>query len=208
MASKQHDLLFKIVLVGDYDVGKQEVLKRFVDNVYHGKYVTTVAVDLTVKVIEFDGKRIKLQLWDTVGNDRYRSLTTPYFRGSQGVIVFYDITKERTFRTMREWCRQVEHYASPDVSKLMLGNRCDQELDREVSKEMGQHLADELGFKFMEVSPKTGLNVDEAFMTLIGDIKSRIDTKGVGLQMKNRQSSVTLGGETVPSENMSGSCCK
>ena len=78
---KTYDYLFKLVLIGDYDVGKQELIKRFVDGYFQGKYVTNVAVDLRVKTVEIDGKRIKLQLWDTVGNERFRSLTSAYFRG-------------------------------------------------------------------------------------------------------------------------------
>jgi len=174
MARRTYDHLFKVVLVGDYDVGKQELLKRYVDNVFMGKYVTTVAVDLMVKTIELDGKRVKLQLWDTVGNERYRSLTTAYFRGAHAVILVYDVTKEATFHSLIDWSRQVEQYASPEVVKMIIGNRCDCEPEEKaVSTESGQALADELKCGFFEVSPKTGLNVKMAFFSLASTIKAK-----------------------------------
>ncbi len=206
MGTKQYESLYKLVLVGDYDVGKQEIIKRFVENTYQGKYVTTVAVDLTVKLIELDGKKIKLQLWDTVGNDRYRSLTTAYFRGAQGVMVVYDITKERSFNSLTEWCRQIEEYASPDVSTMIIGNRCDLELQREVSKERGQQVAAQFGLKFFEVSPKTGQNVMEAFMTMVREVSSRLESKQNLTGKERRAPSITLGDKAQQPQG-SSSCC-
>ncbi len=208
--AKQYESLYKIVLVGDFDVGKQEIIKRFVDNTYQGKYVTTVAVDLTVKLIELDGKKIKLQLWDTVGNDRYRSLTTAYFRGAQGVMIVYDVTKERSFNSLTEWYRQIEEYACPEVVTMVIGNRCDLDLQREVSKERGQQAASQLGLKFFEVSPKTGENVAEAILSLVRDVRGQFDEKaGREGKSKNRASSITLGDRqysAAPKEG-SGFCC-
>lgn len=209
MPNKQYESLYKIVLVGDFDVGKQEIIKRFVDNTYQGKYVTTVAVDLTVKLIELDGKKIKLQLWDTVGNERYRSLTTAYFRGAQGVMVVYDITKERSFNSLTDWYRQIEEYASPEVVTMVLGNRCDQELQREVAKERGQQVASQFGVKFYEVSPKTGQNVAEAFMSLVGEIHSRMEEKQSRDGREQRSPSIILGQKqyTAQPHQERSSCC-
>ena len=209
MARRTYDHLFKVVLVGDYDVGKQELLKRYVDNVFMGKYVTTVAVDLMVKTIELDGKRVKLQLWDTVGNERYRSLTTAYFRGAHAVILVYDVTKEATFDSLRGWSRQVQEYASPEVVKMIVGNRCDCEPeDKAVSTESGQALADELNCTFFEASPKTGLNVKKAFFTLASTVKAKFVGSDDGM---GQDSAIVLGErrELLPdggNKNLS-SCC-
>jgi len=208
--ARTYDHLFKLVLVGDHDVGKQELLKRFVDNIFQGRYVTTVAVDLMVKTIEIDGKKVKLQLWDTVGNERFRSLTTAYFRGAHGVILVYDVSKERTFHSLTEWNRLVEQYASPDVVKMMIGNRCDCEPhEKGVSTESGQALADELGYSFYEVSPKTGLNVNEAFHTFARHVKRKfVGSSNGGM---NDDCGIILGdrNELLPHEgnNTSRSCC-
>lgn len=201
-----HDLRFKIVLVGDHDVGKQEILRRYVDNVFQGRYVTTVAVDLKVKTVEVDGKKIKLQLWDTVGNDRFRSLITSYFRGAQGVMLVYDVASERSFYSIRDWVRQLEQYATPEAVRMIIGNRCDQE-SRTVSTENGQELADELGFRFFEISPRTGKNVSLAFTTLTREIMGKMDDKNVPGRPGR---TITLGESTVerrPPKHPSESCC-
>lgn len=179
---KHHDYLFKLVLIGDYDVGKQELIKRFVDGYFQGKYVTNVAVDLRVKTIEVEGKKIKLQLWDTVGNDRFRSLTSAYFRGAHGVLLVYDVGNAKSFGSAVEWHRQVDEDGSPSVSKIMVANRCHQET-REVSEVAGEELAKELGYKFFEVSAETGQNVTDLFCTVATDIYHRFassSSPGIG----------------------------
>lgn len=201
---KTYDHLFKLVLVGDYDVGKQELVRRFVDGYFHGKYVTNVAVDLKVKTIEIDGKRIKLQLWDTVGNDRFRSLTGAYFRGAHGVVLVYDVGNSKSFDSLRGWHREVEQYGSPDVSRIMVGTRCDQEI-HEVSTVAGQQLAEELGYKFFEVSARTGRMVDEAFTTIARDIKIRLGSNAP--RRKDGAISLTEYDPRDVSSGDDGRCC-
>ena len=176
---KTYDHLYKLVLVGDYDVGKQELIKRFVDGYFQGKYVTNVAVDLRVKTVEVDGKRIKLQLWDTVGNERFRSLTSAYFRGAHSVLLVYDVGNAKSFGSVAEWHKQVEQYGSPDVNRVLVANRCHQET-REVSRVAGEEIARELGYRFFEVSAKTGQNVMELFNSTATDIKLRLGSKPAG----------------------------
>lgn len=201
---KKYDHLFKLVLVGDYDVGKQELIKRFVDGYFQGKYVTNVAVDLRVKTVEVDGKRIKLQLWDTVGNERFRSLTSAYFRGAHGVLLVYDVGNAKSFGSVGEWHRQVKQFGSPDVNRALVANRCHQEV-REVSQVAGEEMARELGYRFFEVSPKTGKNVQEVFSTIAADIKLRIDSR----PPENNEGSISLTENRHPlgSGVADGSCC-
>ena len=203
---KTYDYLFKLVLIGDYDVGKQELIKRFVDGYFQGKYVTNVAVDLRVKTIELDGKRIKLQLWDTVGNERFRSLTSAYFRGAHGVLLVYDVGNAKSFSSVAEWHRQVEQFGSPDVNKVMIANRCHQEM-REVSQVAGEEMARELGYRYFEVSAPTGQNVSEVFRTIAEDIKLRISTKP--LEKPGQGGTITLS-KYKPhhnTERSEGRCC-
>ena len=201
---KKYDHLFKLVLVGDYDVGKQELIKRFVDGYFQGKYVTNVAVDLRVKTVAVDGKRIKLQLWDTVGNERFRSLTSAYFRGAHGVLLVYDVGNAKSFGSVGDWHKQVEQFGSPDVNRVLVANRCHQG-EREVSQVAGEEMAREMGYKFFEVSAKTGQNVQEVFSTISSDIKLRIDSK----PPENYEGSISLTEKRCPSHSggADGSCC-
>ncbi|KAJ2028142.1 AdoMet-dependent rRNA methyltransferase spb1, partial [Coemansia sp. S610] len=169
-----YDYLMKLLLIGDSGVGKSCVLLRFSDDSFTPSFITTIGIDFKIRTIELDGKRIKLQIWDTAGQERFRTITTAYYRGAMGILLVYDVTDERSFNNIENWYKNVEHYASEGVNKILIGNKCDIEGSRAVSKESGQKLADELGIKFLETSAKSNTNVDEAFITLARDIKERL----------------------------------
>uniref|UniRef100_A0A8D2QVW5 small monomeric GTPase n=1 Tax=Zosterops lateralis melanops TaxID=1220523 RepID=A0A8D2QVW5_ZOSLA len=120
-------------------------------------------MDLTFRqdlTIELDGKRIKLQIWDTAGQERFRTITTAYYRGAMGIMLVYDITNEKSFENIRNWVRNIEEHASPDVEKMILGNKCDANDKRQVSREQGEKLAASFGIKFMETSAKANINIE------------------------------------------------
>ncbi|OPJ88799.1 hypothetical protein AV530_016326 [Patagioenas fasciata monilis] len=97
-----------------------------------------VGIDFKIRTIELDGKRIKLQIWDTAGQERFRTITTAYYRGAMGIMLVYDITNEKSFENIRNWVRNIEEHASPDVEKMILGNKCDANDKRQVSREQGE----------------------------------------------------------------------
>ncbi|KAK3534066.1 hypothetical protein QTP86_001181 [Hemibagrus guttatus] len=134
-------------------------------------------IDFKIRTIELDGKKIKLQIWDTAGQERFRTITTAYYRGAMGIMLVYDITNEKSFDNIKNWIRNIEEHASADVEKMILGNKCDINEKRQVSKDRGEKLALEYGIKFMETSAKANINVENAFLTLARDIKAKMDTK-------------------------------
>eukprot|EP00095_Tigriopus_kingsejongensis_P011199 maker-scaffold263_size232787-snap-gene-0.15 protein:Tk11199 transcript:maker-scaffold263_size232787-snap-gene-0.15-mRNA-1 annotation:"ras-related protein rab-8a" len=134
-------------------------------------------IDFKIRTIELDGKKIKLQIWDTAGQERFRTITTAYYRGAMGIMLVYDITTEKSFDNIKNWIRNIEEHASADVEKMILGNKCDMDDRREVTKERGSELAIEYGIKFMETSAKASINVEEAFFTLARDIKAKMEKR-------------------------------
>ncbi|MEQ2215595.1 hypothetical protein XENOCAPTIV_003047, partial [Xenoophorus captivus] len=138
-------------------------------------------IDFKIRTVELDGKKIKLQIWDTAGQERFRTITTAYYRGAMGIMLVYDITNEKSFDNIRNWIRNIEEHASADVEKMMLGNKCDMNDKRQVSKERGEKLAIDYGIKFLETSAKSSINVEEGFLTLARDIMSRLSRKMVSL---------------------------
>ncbi|XP_057564656.1 ras-related protein Rab-8A isoform X1 [Hippopotamus amphibius kiboko] len=175
--AKTYDYLFKLLLIGDSGVGKTCVLFRFSEDAFNSTFISTIGIDFKIRTIELDGKRIKLQIWDTAGQERFRTITTAYYRGAMGIMLVYDITNEKSFDNIRNWIRNIEEHASADVEKMILGNKCDVNDKRQVSKERGEKLALDYGIKFMETSAKANINVENAFFTLARDIKAKMDKK-------------------------------
>jgi len=169
--AKTYDYLFKLLLIGDSGVGKTCVLFRFSEDAFNATFISTIGIDFKIRTIELDGKKIKLQIWDTAGQERFRTITTAYYRGAMGIMLVYDITNEKSFDNIKNWIRNIEEHASADVEKMILGNKCDMNDRRQVSKERGEQLAIEYGIKFMETSAKASINVEDAFFTLARDIK-------------------------------------
>ncbi|XP_028402311.1 ras-related protein Rab-8A-like [Dendronephthya gigantea] len=181
--AKTYDFLFKLLLIGDSGVGKTCVLFRFSEDAFNSTFISTIGIDFKIRTIELDGKKIKLQIWDTAGQERFRTITTAYYRGAMGIMLVYDITNEKSFDNIKNWIRNIEEHASSDVEKMVLGNKCDMDDRRQVSKTKGEQLAVEYGIKFMETSAKASINVEEAFYALARDIKAKMDKK---LEDQNR----------------------
>ncbi|XP_056595346.1 ras-related protein Rab-8B-like [Triplophysa dalaica] len=175
--AKTYDYLFKLLLIGDSGVGKTCLLFRFSEDAFNTTFISTIGIDFKIRTIELNGKRIKLQIWDTAGQERFRTITTAYYRGAMGIMLVYDITSEKSFENIKNWIRNIEEHASSDVERMILGNKCDMDDRRQVSKERGEKLAIDYGIKFLETSAKSSVNVEESFFTLGGDIMARLNRK-------------------------------
>ncbi|XP_027621666.1 ras-related protein Rab-8B isoform X3 [Tupaia chinensis] len=169
--AKTYDYLFKLLLIGDSGVGKTCLLFRFSEDAFNTTFISTIGIDFKIRTIELDGKKIKLQIWDTAGQERFRTITTAYYRGAM--------------------------HASSDVERMILGNKCDMNDKRQVSKERGEKLAIDYGIKFLETSAKSSTNVEEAFFTLARDIMTKLNRK------MNDSNSSGAGGPVKITENRS-----
>ncbi|MBA0558419.1 hypothetical protein Golob_015437 [Gossypium lobatum] len=179
------DLSFKILLIGDSSVGKSSMLLSFV-SASAEDLAPTIGVDFKVKLLSVGGKRLKLTIWDTAGQEKFRTLTSSYYRGSQGIIlvllkvlklldlflgfgyIVYDVTRRDTFTNLTDvWAKEVELYSTnQDCVKILVGNKVDMDSERAVSREEGIALAKELGSIFLECSAKTRKNVEQCFEEL------------------------------------------
>ncbi|CAI5662248.1 unnamed protein product [Oreochromis niloticus] len=162
--AKKYDFLFKLLLIGDSGVGKTCLIIRFAEDNFNSTYISTIGIDFKVKTIEVDGKKVKLQVWDTAGQERFKTITTAYYRGAMGIILVYDITDEKSFENIQNWMKSIKENASAGVSRMLLGNKCDIEAKRKVSKETGEKLAKDHGIRFFETSAKSSINVEETYI--------------------------------------------
>ncbi|XP_061532849.1 EF-hand calcium-binding domain-containing protein 4B isoform X2 [Phycodurus eques] len=169
------DCLFKIVLVGNSSVGKTSLLRRFCDDCFNPDTSATVGIDYSVKTIVVDKTRVALQVWDTAGQERYRSITKQFFRKADGVVVMYDITVEQSFTAVRQWLTSVKEGSGEDVTLMLLGNKTDLEIERQVHIAMGDRLAKDCQMTFFECSACSGHNVMEAMLHLARTLKEQED---------------------------------
>ncbi|KAB1208565.1 Ras-related protein RABD1 [Morella rubra] len=167
------DYLFKLLLIGDSSVGKSCLLLRFADDSYVDSYISTIGVDFKIRTVELDGKTIKLQIWDTAGQERFRTITSSYYRGAHGIIIVYDVTEMESFNNVKQWLNEIDRYANDSVCKLLVGNKCDLVENKVVDTQTAKAFADELGIPFLETSAKDSINVEQAFLTMAGEIKKK-----------------------------------
>ena len=168
MASYNYDYAFKIVIIGDSNVGKSCLLLRYTDDSFTANYLSTIAIDFKIKIINIDNKLIKLQIWDTAGQERFGAITKTYFKCASGIILIYDISNQCSFKNVINWIKMAE-VNEPNAIKILVGNKCDKP-DRVVTEEEGKELANKYNMKFFETSAKTNMNVKEAFEGLIKEI--------------------------------------
>ena len=156
----------------------------------------TIGVDFKIRSLEEGGKTCKLQIWDTAGQDRFKTITSSYYKGAHGIIVVYDITDKDSFAKVTEWMSEVDKHASENISRILVGNKVDLEDKREVSYQEAKELADNFNVKFIETSAKEAKNVEDAFLNITREIKSKVQVNG---PKKNVQPGVklTAGGKKV-----------
>ena len=206
MAEEEYDFIFKVLLLGNSDVGKSSMLLRFVDSVWNDAFTPTIGVDFKVKTLEINNKRVKMQIWDTAGQERFRTVVSTYFRGAHGILLLYDVTNKDSFKNLENWLIEIEKNSNQKVLKILIGNKCDLTEDREITTEEGQTFANRNGMQFMETSAKMNTNVSEAFTTL-GKLMIEFNSKTNTNQGQKSGEVKTLKSNSGKDLNTKKKCC-
>ena len=173
----EYEYLFKILLIGNSNVGKSSLFLRFVDEIWKENFVPTIGVDFKIKSIKIDNKIIKLQIWDTAGQERFRSILSSYYKGANGILLLYDITNVNSFKNLSNWLIDIEKNSSKDVKKILIGNKCDLNELRKIPINKGKEFADTYNMKFIETSAKNNVNINECFNILGKELLNNLDLK-------------------------------
>lgn len=187
----QYFALFKYIIIGDTGVGKSCLLLQFTDKRFQPVHDLTIGVEFGARMIKIEDKNIKLQIWDTAGQESFRSITRSYYRGAAGALLVYDITRRETFNHLSRWLDEARQNGNPDMVIMLIGNKADMEARRQVSTAEGEKFASDHGLIFLETSAKTASNVEEAFGRTAGRIYENI-SKGV-FDVRNEAHGIKLG---------------
>lgn len=163
--SHAHDYLFKFIVTGDSSVGKTAILRRFSDKQFNTEQEATVGVDFKTRIVKVDGKNVLLMIWDTAGQEAYRTFTRSYYRGSAVAILVYDITKRDSFENIPKWLQEVKNSCdNPNLGLVLVGNKSDLKEERQVSEKEAEEFANENHLVFFETSAKANTNVEDVFI--------------------------------------------
>jgi len=215
-----HPSRVQVLLIGDSAVGKSSLVKRYTDDEYDGKFISTIGVDFSVKTIDRNGKRVKLQVWDTAGQERFRSITTSYYRNADGIILTHDLTDPKTLQSLdRLWMDEVGAYSSPmkSPSLIVVGNKADlprgEEIDdpnrRPANQGGDAHMFDIddsrlSGLARFDVSARTGEGVEDVFYHIADDMMSKYDAKLSTRQVTEDHKGPLRGIRLLPNGGTSG----
>ena len=160
--SSNNETILKIIILGSSEVGKKSIINRYFNNEFSQNLISTIGIDYKTKFFKFDEAKVKVNFIDTPGQEKFRAISVNYLKGTNGVVLIFDITKKDTFDWIQGWIDDINKNVKADIGKILFGNKKDLENEREVLKEDAEQLAKELGCKYYEGSSKTGDNVTEA----------------------------------------------
>lgn len=177
------EFMLKYIIVGDTNVGKSCLMYRYLHNLFDPSHTTTLGVDFGYKSIYMDGKLIKLQMWDTSGQERFKSIVNAYFRGAHVALLVFDVTKEDTFNNINEWLQSIICKTTIKPVIVLVGNKSDlPESDRKITKEMACEYAMKNNIEYIEISVKNSSNIDLLFTS---SAKKALETFPIQQKIQN-----------------------
>ena len=179
--------IINIIALGNCSVGKTCFIYKYVHNEFRCDFNNTLGVNFMSKSIQLpSGQNITIRFEDTAGQERYRSLASNFIKNADGILLMYDITDMETFKAISRWIKSIKEIKGNDCPIILIGNKCDLEEERKVSKKEGEKKAEENGFLFIETSCKDNINIEKAVNTIVNKI-----TDG-RIQLKSENQSIKL----------------
>lgn len=209
-----YNYLMKFILIGDSGVGKSSLLFQFIEDRFKGGIEPTIGIEFGTKILEVSGKVVRLQIWDSAGQENYRSITRAYYRNTICTVLVYDVTSRKSFENIKVWFDEAKTYGNENMYFVLLGNKCELETPREVTAFEGEQLARENGMVFFETSAVQRINIDKAFTVVVekiiadikrGSIDPYNETNGIKVGLSNMKNNY-LASANMPAQKKDGCC--
>ena len=206
--------LLKFIIIGDSGVGKSNILLRYTRDKFNEEFQSTIGVEFGVKNLQIEDKIYRVQIWDTAGQQNFRSVTRAYYKNSVCACVVYDITSKKTFESIKSWIEDCRKQCPKTILLVLIGNKVDLENEREVSYEEGADFAKQYEMFFYETSAKTGKNIDEVFIKTTNEIAKKIgsgfydlNNDNCGIKQGFSTETINLGSNNNSNEKNQILCC-
>lgn len=206
---------YRYILIGDSEVGKSSLMLQFTERQFNTQHDMTLGVEMGSRAVKINNKEIKLEIWDTAGQESYLSITRSYYRGADGCLLVYDISNRRSFDSLSMWLSEAKQNSNnPNLVILMIGNKADLEANRQVGREEAQQFAEANQLTFLELSAKNHSEVEDAFLKTAEAINKKIlehgraQSNGIKIGEGNtRPKTQGTGNKPNKSQGMKGDCC-
>ena len=202
---EENERRINLMILGNSKVGKTCFILRYTDNIFQEVYLSTIGIDFKTKTETVNNKQYKIYLYDTTGQEKYKSIALNIIKNAQGIILMYDITDRESFESIPEWIKSIKDAKGSNFPMILLGNKLDKEDVRVIKEKEGKELADEYKIKFFETSNKTGINIQEAGMALVNEILKINNLEN--RESKLSKSNTILSKKSVKLKNNSKRCC-
>ena len=213
-----YDYLLKYIIIGDAAVGKSNLLLRYAHGQFKPEYQLTIGVEFGAKNIQINNEIFRIQIWDTAGQENFRSITRAYYKNSVCALVVYDISSRDSFDHVSTWIEDCKNQSPKTIFMVLVGNKCDLNDKRQVTIEEGRELAERNEMLFFETSAKDGINVDEIFLNSANEISKKIeqgyydlenDTCGIKKGLNRNNPQLHLGNDQRGNNSGGiGGCCQ
>ena len=173
-----NEYMIKILTLGDTTVGKTSIVLQYTTQKYNTQILSTIGVDFKSKVINIDNNKVKMLIWDTAGEERFRNIASQYYNGADGALLIFDITKKSSFERIVYWINELSQKKNiNELGLLLVGNKIDLEKERQVQKEEAERFAKENNLKYYEVSAAKNINIDNMMLDIIKQCVSNIQKR-------------------------------
>ncbi len=183
MKKEKEKIPIQLIIVGESCVGKTSLLYKYTQGTFREQYLSTIGLEYFTSEENINGNNIKVKIWDTAGQEEYKSLTKNYFHNADGIIIVYDVSLKSSFDKVQEWVNSIYEYSEKNIQKVLVGNKID--LSREVSTEEGQKLAEMYEIPFFESSAKENIGINDFMKKIIEDVVSNLTNMKKGIELKD-----------------------